>query len=41
MPPQQGNGLLDVLDAAFSLGAHVRKSRRKAAGAPDGYFGNV
>src|SRR5271170_3321163 len=23
MPPQQGNGLLDIVDRAFGLGAHV------------------
>jgi hypothetical protein len=23
MPPQQGNGLLDLVDRAFGLGAHL------------------
>jgi len=41
MPPQQGDGLLDVLDGAFSLGAHLKNPAAKAAGAPGGYFGNV
>jgi hypothetical protein len=35
MPPQQGNGLLDVFDGAFGFGAHVQSSRnRRYGGSP-------